>query len=693
MEKNIEKIKITLDGKDCRVNRDITILEAARQHGIYIPTLCHHPAVSAYGGCRLCMVEVDGAPRLAASCVTPVRDGMEVVTSNGKIIESRRIVLEFLFSERNHNCMFCGQSGDCELQNLAYEMQMDHLSVFSSFDEFPIDITNEYMALDHNRCILCGRCIRACREITGAHVLDFVNRGAKSIVSFDLNETRENSTCFKCGVCMEICPTGAIFSRLRPYSAVKGHDKKKWRKIESICPVCGMLCPTESIVSDNTLLKVNSSPLGIANKPDGGQLCCRGRFDVLASTEERLVYPMMKNQEGNWQKTGWKEALGVVAERFNHIRDSQGGKALFGIAAGMYANENLLLFKELMIRGWKAGYVDTFDGAAYRSFLAAQNKADVTVRESAFDAIAGADAIFVFGSDCCRSHPIIPAMITKSVMNKGAKAIVVGDEEHHLPKVHHFLPVPEEGLPLLASALLKKVLDLRLPTAETPERKKVRESVRDIDPVQIMTHLGLDKKAIITLDNMANLFASAVRPMIVTGNSGVGEKDSRRLLDIIRLASLASHGDALPLIIAKPNGNSVAAWRIGTSSQEKPPKGNGWKAGFVLTACMEDPPREILDGFEALDFLVVAGPFVPKGILARKAEILLPSPTWMEEDGDYASMDGKQVVYKKKILDAPDGVSDCREMLLKLAEHTGAIFQYNTPDEIRQFARQRITGD
>ena len=182
------KVHLTIDGKEVVAEEGSTVLETATRYGIYIPTLCHYPGLSNWGGCRMCVVEVDGAPRLAASCVMPVRQGMEVVTSNERIIETRRTILEFLFAERNHNCMFCSESGDCELQKLAYELQMDHLTVSFSFNRFPTDVTSEFMVIDHNRCILCGRCVRACAELAGLSVLNFQNRGSRNLVGLDLNE-------------------------------------------------------------------------------------------------------------------------------------------------------------------------------------------------------------------------------------------------------------------------------------------------------------------------------------------------------------------------------------------------------------------------------------------------------------------------------------------------------------------------
>jgi formate dehydrogenase major subunit len=291
------KINFSIDGKEIFVDEGTTILEAAQQHGIHIPTLCHHNALSNYGGCRMCIVEVDGSPKLAASCVTPVRKGIQVVTSNDYILECRRTILEYVFAERNHNCMFCPQSGDCELQKLAYELQMDHLTVSFSFNKFPTDVTSAYMAIDHNRCILCGRCVRACKEIAGASVLNFQNRGPKSLIGMDLSETREASTCYGCGICVQVCPTGAMVNRYRGHYAVKGHSKD-WQQVESVCSRCGLLCPTITYVKDNNLLKIEGKLTGANGRPDRGQLCYKGRFEALKNKRKRLESPMVRDGKG-----------------------------------------------------------------------------------------------------------------------------------------------------------------------------------------------------------------------------------------------------------------------------------------------------------------------------------------------------------------------------------------------------------
>ena len=266
-------ISLVIDGKDVQVPQGTTILEAARQIGVHIPTLCHHPALSAYGGCRMCVVEVDEAPRLVASCVTPVRKGMSVVTSNQRIFESRRTILEYLFSERGHQCMICAKSGDCELQALAYEHQMDSLCAPSLDNYFQVDATHGDLAIDHNRCILCGRCVRACKELAGQSVLNFHNRGVNVVIGADLSDGIGNSTCISCGICVQVCPTGAIFNRLRTHYAV--FDKSaELRRVDSLCTQCELLCPIICWTKGADLIKIESRLLD--SNPVSRMLCRRG---------------------------------------------------------------------------------------------------------------------------------------------------------------------------------------------------------------------------------------------------------------------------------------------------------------------------------------------------------------------------------------------------------------------------------
>jgi len=417
MENINHKVSLTINEKDILADPGLTILEAAKENNITIPTLCHHPALSNWGGCRLCVVEVDGSPRLVASCVTPVREGVEVVTNNDRIIEHRRIILEFIFAERNHNCMFCPMSGDCELQQMAYDLQMDHLTVSSSFNAFPSDITSEYMGIDHNRCILCGRCVRACHEIAGADVMNFQNRGPKNLIGFDLNETRDQSSCFSCGVCLQVCPTGAIFNRYRTHYAVKGHSRPRMT-FETVCSRCGLLCPISATVCDNILLKVEGRIGMTNNRPDKGQLCYKGRYQVFKTDGQRLHQPMVRQPDGSWLPGEPEKVLSLVAEKLKGISQKNGNQALFGIVSSSASNETLLAFRDLCRDGCQVGCMDTLDGQYYRAAAALWKGDGERIREASWESIRRADFVLMVGGSPYRSQPLIANLI-RSIRQMG----------------------------------------------------------------------------------------------------------------------------------------------------------------------------------------------------------------------------------------------------------------------------------
>jgi bidirectional [NiFe] hydrogenase diaphorase subunit len=191
-----------------------TLLEVIREQGIYLPTLCHLDGLSERGGCRLCLVEVAGARGLQAACVSEVAEGMVVITHNERLNKYRRMTLELIFSERNHVCSVCVMNGHCELQAVAAIEGMDHVRFDYLHPDLPMDLSHERFGLDHNRCILCTRCLRVCDEVEGAHTKDMMGRGINCMIIHDLNQPwGSSSSCTSCGKCVEVCPTGALFRK------------------------------------------------------------------------------------------------------------------------------------------------------------------------------------------------------------------------------------------------------------------------------------------------------------------------------------------------------------------------------------------------------------------------------------------------------------------------------------------------
>ena len=207
-----------------------SLLSLLNERGIQMPTLCHLEGLSERGGCRLCMVEVQGSNRLFAACVTPVQEGMVVYTHTERLVKYRRMILELLFSERNHICAVCVMNGNCELQSQAADNGMESVRYDYLTPDLPVDASHERYVMDHNRCIRCTRCVRVCDEIEGAHVWDLMGRGVDSLIISGLAQPwGEVDSCTKCGKCVQVCPTGALSARGSTVAEMeKQHNFLKW---------------------------------------------------------------------------------------------------------------------------------------------------------------------------------------------------------------------------------------------------------------------------------------------------------------------------------------------------------------------------------------------------------------------------------------------------------------------------------
>ena len=209
-------LTFTIDGRDVSAHEDESILTVARQNGISIPTLCHLDGLSERGACRLCIVEIKGMARLVPSCVTFPRQDMEVSTTSERVVAYRKKILELLLTERNHVCSVCVSNGHCELQNLAVELDVSHVRYPYLYPRHSVDASHSRFSIDHNRCVLCLRCVRVCDEIEGAHTWDIMGRGITSRVITDLNQPWGTSeTCTGCGKCVQVGPTGALSEKGR----------------------------------------------------------------------------------------------------------------------------------------------------------------------------------------------------------------------------------------------------------------------------------------------------------------------------------------------------------------------------------------------------------------------------------------------------------------------------------------------
>jgi bidirectional [NiFe] hydrogenase diaphorase subunit len=222
---SVSNVKLKIDGVEISVPEGTSILKAATDNGIIIPTLCNLNGLTAYGGCRMCLVEISGSPKLFPACTTPVGPEMQVTTNSVRLKDHRKMVIQMLLAERTHICAVCVANDHCELQALANELGVDHVMFERNWTKDEIDLTHDFLVIDRNRCILCTRCIRVCDQIEGVHTLDLKMRGKDSQVIMDLDDHWANScSCTSCRKCAKVCPVGAIYIEAEPIAQTKNKD-------------------------------------------------------------------------------------------------------------------------------------------------------------------------------------------------------------------------------------------------------------------------------------------------------------------------------------------------------------------------------------------------------------------------------------------------------------------------------------
>ena len=615
---------------------------------------------------------------------------MEVVTSNEQIIEARRTVLEFIFSERNHFCMFCAQSGDCELQNLAYELQMDHLTVPQSFEEFPTDITNPYMVIDHSRCVLCGRCVRACHEIAGAYVLNFHNRGPRSLIGFDFSEDRDESSCLSCGVCMQVCPTGAIYSRFRSHYAVKGHNKEEWEKVETFCPQCGLMCPTVCTIHDNTILKIEGNLEQNPTRPDRGQLCYLGRFIPLENNGTRLLKPMVRGVNGDWEETEWEAALDLLAGKMNSIASAK-GDGVFGLGSSRCSNEELMLFRDLMTNAWSAGSLDSLDGTRYRTISGAWKRNGNSLREASWTQIPECDCLILAGANPYSKQPIISSLIRKSVLENGTRVVVIGEEDHLEPWSTFFFKVNHGDETAFIKALWAEAVASIKPPCHIKNWNAVSEEAKNVNVSALLDKVGLTETGLAAFHEAAAVFAKSINPLVIAGEELAAQEATDSMLALMKLAELKDlmPQDTLRFMTLKPCGNSTGAWNLKLASEKGLGENGAWKAGLLLLGSEDVPEAEALYKLDGVEFLAVISPYFHE-TLAEKAHVFIPKPLWTEEDGSYTSLDGLTASLKKKVVQPPEGVKETCQTMLELAGRTDFCPGYTSWEELMDTANAEI---
>ena len=335
----MELIRLTIDGISVQVTAAASILDAARQAGISIPTLCHLADLNPAGSCRMCVVKIEGLRTLSAACVQPVAEGMVVHTHTPEVLAARRMMLEFILANHPADCLACVKNMNCELQSLSAELGVRTSRFEGKQRQYPIDDANVFIVRNNEKCILCGRCVRTCQELQVCDVLGFNERGFGMKVAPAFDTPTHESSCVFCGACVSVCPVGALTEK-DLYQA--GSPDKK---VRTTCPFCGVGCNFDLNVKDGLIVGVTSNPDSPVN---GRLLCVKGRFGTdYIHSPLRLTTPMIR-KNGQLEQATWDEALDLVADRFRETRRNHGPDSITALCSARCTNEENYVLQKFM---------------------------------------------------------------------------------------------------------------------------------------------------------------------------------------------------------------------------------------------------------------------------------------------------------------------------------------------------------
>ncbi|MCM0080590.1 molybdopterin-dependent oxidoreductase [Geomonas sp. Red32] len=632
-------VNLTIDEKQVSVGKDATIYDAAKAAGVKIPILCHDKKLHPFGGCRMCLVEVEQMKgRLIPACTTPVTEGMIVRTVTDEIVKARKLVLELLLLKHPIDCPVCDAAGDCDLQNLTYEYKVNTNRFVDEKFNHAIDYDNPLIERDMNRCIHCGKCARICDEIVSYGAYTFINRGieAKMGTEFDgpLN-------CEFCGSCVSVCPVGALNSR--PFKF-----KARWwalNKVKSVCSYCGTGCQLTLGVKDNKVLTtVYDENQGFHN----GQLCTRGRFGYqFVNSDRRLTTPLVR-KNGQLVEATWEEALKLVTDKLAAAKSAPASAA--ALTTARLTNEELFVFGKLFKETVGTDNVDHSAGYAHEALTkGAKASFGITASPSEIADIQKAEQLLVVKSDAYETHPVIGFEINLGVKRKGVKLQIVSDKKGKLgklPGAKTAVHAPGAEVALF-NALCASVIEQGL-AVDAPGLAELKGSLSAADAQAT----GLSAEEIAAI---AKEFATAEKALIILPiGQGYPGHDANLAQAAANLAILTGKigKEGAGLLIMGEKNNSQGAADLGIYPQ----KGgltaqqiiDGAASGSIKTLYIagENPVvsypnrAKVEKALDAVDFLVVADLFLTE--TAAKADVVLPVVSFAEKSGTFTSL-GRRV--------------------------------------------------
>lgn len=445
-------VTLTIDGVEVTVERGASILEAAQQAGIRIPTLCNDKRLVPYGACRLCMVEVTarGRKRTMPACFNPARDGMEVATNSPELTRVRRIQLQLLLRSHPLLCPSCDAAGDCKFQQLVHEYEVAELPFPTEQRSFHVDNKSHFIRFDMNLCIKCGMCVRICDEIQGVQELSFVQRGMMCEISTDFDRPLD---CEFCGQCAQVCPVGAISSKW----LVGTGREFELKKTNTTCAFCSLGCTLTLGAKGGKVVWV-SSP---ADSHNEGNLCVKGRYGwPYVYSEQRLTKPLIR-KDGALREVDWNEALSFVAERLNAVKANSGPESLAALGSERLTNEEAYVFNRFVRTVMETPHLDHAGGYGYRALLdGLMPSLGYPAGTNSIKELKKADVILLVGADLTETHPVAKNDVVSAGGRNKARVIVIDSVRTKLCNRPGMALLARPGTEhLILYAMLKEIIE------------------------------------------------------------------------------------------------------------------------------------------------------------------------------------------------------------------------------------------
>jgi len=726
-----DTVRLTIDGTTVAVPKGTLVIEAARRVGVMIPHFCYHPKLKPDANCRMCLVEIEKMPKLQTACSTPVAEGMAVRTATTTVDDAHKSVLEFILANHPLDCPVCDQGGKCDLQDFSHQ----YTPTTSRFAETKRIFQKEYFSplieTQMNRCVQCLRCVRYCDEIMDVKALAPVGRGTMTeIKHFGPHEL----DCEFCGGCVQICPVGAITSRLSMY------EYRPWmlKRADTICTFCGDGCRITVQTKGNELIEVNSSHGAGRNN---GDLCARGFFGFHASTHaERLTHPLIR-RDGILVQTTWEEALEYVAEQALRVKLANGPDAFGGLITSRCTNEDLYVFQKFMRQVIGTNRIDSSARYGHLNGIQALRRVQGTHRWTiAFEDIVAANALLLVGTNITETSPITGLKVKEAVKKRQANLVTIESLEPAVDTIsnianlatQHFATHPEQiGNTVLG--LIKAVIDGNLMDAGLVEQAPafVQRLTTDVQQTSWQALESATGHTRAHWEESAKLLAAAKRVVILVGNGVLrhpgGEGMTTNLLDLLillgklnqpgcGLGPLAEENNdqgavemgAVPEFLPGPTPlmDQTSRDRLAAVWREELPRTPGLSMIEMLAAADKGSLKALFvvgenpvgtlpaaarakEALAKLELLVCQELFLTE--TAAMAHVVLPACSYMEKDGTFTNSEGHVQAVRQAINPIGDSRPDW-EMLSAVSVLMGAPLEYGDTREILKEIRSIIPG-